>query len=54
MIYSIMSLFVGDHPGALVLFIQETLSAVTIAGIAALGLTFLLLRGRKGRDAEYS
>jgi hypothetical protein len=48
--YSIMTAVVGQHPGALVLFVQETLSAVTIAGIAALPIALVPLRGLAGYD----
>jgi hypothetical protein len=48
--YSIMAAVVGQHPGILVLFVQETLAAVTIAGIAALPIALVPLRGLAGYD----
>lgn len=46
--YSIIQASISIHPGALVLFAQETLSAIAIAGIAALPIALLPLRGLAG------
>ncbi len=48
--YSLLASTVGTHPSGGILFVQETLSAVTIGGIAALPIALVPLRGLTGYD----
>jgi hypothetical protein len=48
--YSIVSGVAGAHPGAGIVFVQETLSSMAIGGIAALPIALVPLRGLTGYD----
>lgn len=48
--YSIIVAVAGAHPGGITLFAKETLSAVAIAGIAALPITLIPLKGLAGYE----
>ena len=48
--YSIMAATAGEHPGAVLVFVQETLSSAAIAGIAALPIALLPVGALVGRE----
>lgn len=48
--YSLIASSVGAHPGAGIVFVQETLSSMAIGGIAALPIALVPLRGLTGYD----
>ncbi|MEO8262457.1 MAG: hypothetical protein ABI566_07785 [Pseudolysinimonas sp.] len=49
-VYAIVSAAAGDSPSVGVLFVQETLSAIAIGGIAVLPIALFPLRGMTGFD----
>jgi hypothetical protein len=48
--YSLLGSLVSAHPGAGIVFVQETLSSMAIGGIAALPIALIPLRGLTGYD----
>jgi len=48
--YSVIASSTGSHPGAPIVFVQETLSAMAIGGIAALPIALVPLRGLAGYE----
>lgn len=48
--YSIITAVAGSHPGGIALFARETMSAMAIAGIAALPIALIPLRGLAGYE----
>ena len=48
--YSILTATAGEHPGAVLVFVQETLSSAAIAGMAALPIALLPVGALVGRE----
>ncbi len=46
--YSLLTASAGDHPGAVAVFVRETLSGIAIAGSSSLPIALLPLRGLTG------